>query len=121
MKSKLFPLVTIMAALATTVGVALAAKDALDAKDAKQAAAPNKKPELQIDSTPVSDGKSAVVTSYADVVESVQKAVVSIYSPKTVKERVMVPPIFRQFGIPDQERESKQEGLGSGVIVSPDG
>jgi serine protease Do/serine protease DegQ len=121
MKSKLLSRLAILAALAATVGVALAAKAVPDTKDAKQAVTPNKKPELRLDSTPVSDGKSAVVTSYADVIESVQKAVVSIYSTKTVRERVMINPLFRQFGIPDQERESKQEGLGSGVIVSPDG
>ena len=90
-------------------------------KDAKEPATLRKKPELRIDSSPVSDGKSPIVTSYADVVEPVQKAVVSIYSSKTVRERVAINPFFRQFGIPDQERESKQEGLGSGVIVSPDG
>ncbi len=111
----------LLVVFAATVDFAFAAKDAPVSKDSKQVSAPNKKPELHLDSSSVSDGKSAVVTSYADVVEAVQKAVVSIYSTKTVKERMMVPPIFRQFGIPDQERESKQEGLGSGVIVSPDG
>src|ERR1039458_4553149 len=121
MKSKLLSRLAILAAFASAVGLGLAAKDAPDPKQAKQAAAPNKKPELRLDASPVSDGKSAVVTSYADVIESVQKAVVSIYSTKTVRERVMINPLFRQFGIPDQERESKQEGLGSGVIVSPDG
>jgi len=76
-----------------------------------------------VDNTPVSAGKSAVVTSYADVVEPVQRAVVSIYSTKIVKERWRANPWLRQFfgDIPDQERESRQEGLGSGVIVSPDG
>ena len=121
MKSKLLSRLAILAAFASAVGLGLAAKDAPDTKHAKQAAAPNRKPELRLDASPVSDGKSAVVTSYADVIESVQKAVVSIYSTKTVRERVMINPLFRQFGIPDQERESKQEGLGSGVIVSPDG
>lgn len=90
------------------------------AKDSKDAAASRKKPDVRVDSSPVSDGKSPVVSSYADVIEPVQKAVVSIYSSKTVRERVSNP-FFRQFGLPDQERESKQEGLGSGVIVSPDG
>ena len=85
--------------------------------------APNAKPVLRIDGTPVSEGKSTVVTSYADVLEPVQKAVVSIYSTKLIKERLRANPLFRQFfgDIPDQERESKQEGLGSGVIVSSDG
>jgi serine protease Do/serine protease DegQ len=69
----------------------------------------------------VSEGRSAVVTSYADVVEPVQKAVVSIYSTKIVRERFAVNPLLRQFGFQDQERESKQEGMGSGVIVTADG
>ena len=91
----------------------------LSAKDTP----PTKKPALKIDNTPVNDGKSAVVTSYADVVEPVQRAVVSIYSSKTVKQRV-VNPMLRQFfgdAAPEQERDSKQEGLGSGVIISDDG
>ena len=115
MKSKLLSTLVAVAAIAAAFTFGLAAKDA------KDVAAPRKKPELRIDNSPVSDGKSPVVTSYADVVEPVQKAVVSIYSTKTVRERVAVNPFFRQFGIPDQERESKQEGLGSGVIISPDG
>jgi Do/DeqQ family serine protease len=95
----------------------------LGAKDAKEAPSPKKKPALTVDATPVSDGKSGLVTSYADVVEPVQHAVVSIYSTKIVKEHIRANPLFRQlFGdIPDQELQSKQEGLGSGVIVSADG
>jgi len=58
------------------------------------------------------------VVSYADVVEPVQKAVVSIYSSKTVRHHL--PPSFQQlFG--DDDHESREEGLGSGVIVSPNG
>ncbi len=93
------------------------------AKDSREITAPKKKPELHIDPTAVSDGKPLVVTSYADVLEPVQKAVVSIYSTKIVKERVRISPFFRPFfgDIPDQERSSKLEGLGSGVIVSADG
>nr|MBP6508801.1 protease Do [Opitutaceae bacterium] len=81
------------------------------------------KPELRVDSTPVSDGKTAVVTSYAEVVEPVQKAVVSVYSTKIVAQRVAPNPMLRQlFGdLPDQTREKKEEGLGSGVIVSANG
>lgn len=82
-----------------------------------------KKPTLIIDNSPVSqNAKSGVVNSYADVVEPVQKAVVSVYSTKIVRQRVPTDPFLRQFfGLGDQERQSKEEGLGSGVIVSPDG
>jgi serine protease Do/serine protease DegQ len=81
------------------------------------------KPVLHIDSTPVSEGKSPVVTSYADVIDPVKQAVVSVYSTKIVRERLPVNPLFRQF-FGDQaapERESKEQGLGSGVMISSDG
>ena len=121
MNSPLLARVFLAAALAAVVSESVAA--AKGAKEAKAAAVPNKKPELRLDLSPISAGKSAVVTSYADVVEPVQRAVVSIYSTKIIKERVQVNPLFRQFfpGLQDQERESKQEGMGSGVIVSADG
>ena len=95
---------------AVTVALFLAgAKD----KDATIA-----KPTLKIDPTPLNDGRFPVVVSYADVVEPVRKAVVSIYSSKTVRRHV--PPSFRQF-FGDDDRDSREEGLGSGVIVSPNG
>ena len=81
-----------------------------------------KQPVLKIDPSPVVEGRSSGVVSYADVIEPVQKSVVSIYSTKIVKQRVANP--LRQFfgdAVPDSERNSKQEGLGSGVIVSADG
>ncbi len=113
MKSKLLP--GLLACLATLSFFPAAAW----AKDAAAA----KKPALRVDPSPVSEGKSALVTSYADIVEPVQKAVVSVYSKKIVRERVVANPLMRQFfgNIPDQEREHKEEGLGSGVIISPDG
>ena len=83
---------------------------------AKDPAVP--KPSLKIDLSPLNDGKSASVVSYADVVEPVQKTVVSIYSSKTVRRHIS--PFFRQF-FGDEDRESREEGLGSGVIVSPNG
>ncbi len=80
------------------------------------------KPDIKIDSSPVGDGGGRLITSYADVVEPVQKAVVSVYSTKIVRERLRIDPFFRQFfGDQVPERESKQQGLGSGVIVSPNG
>lgn len=85
---------------------------------AKDEAPPPPKPVLKIDLSPLNDGKSGQVVSYADVVEPVQKAVVSIYSSKMVRRHL--PPSFRQF-FGDEDRESREEGLGSGVIVSPNG
>lgn len=100
------------------------AKNAKKATTPPPAAAPHQKPAIKVDSTPASDGgKAGLVMSYADVLDPAQQAVVSVYSTKIIKERIMINPLFRQFfgNIPDQERQSKQEGLGSGVIVTPDG
>ncbi|HEY1110432.1 MAG TPA: trypsin-like peptidase domain-containing protein [Opitutaceae bacterium] len=112
-----------IAALAVAACPAYAAS----AKDKKKGATPppaaaGKKPAVVVDPTPVGQGtRPGLVMSYADVLEPAQKAVVSVYSTKIIKERVQVHPFFRQyFGIPE-ERESRQEGLGSGVIVTADG
>ncbi len=82
------------------------------------------KPALKVDPSPVNDGRSALVASYAEIVSPAQKAVVSVYSTKTVRERVPAfpfpDPYFRQF-FGDQERSRREEGLGSGVVVSADG
>jgi serine protease Do len=79
---------------------------------------PRKAPELKIDNTPVADARSSVVTSYADVVEPIQKAVVSVYSKKLVREQLAINPFTGRI-IGGGQRE--EDGLGSGVIVSPDG
>ncbi|HZZ56440.1 MAG TPA: Do family serine endopeptidase [Opitutaceae bacterium] len=82
----------------------------------------DKMPVLRRDSSPVNDGTSKVVTSYADVVDPVLKAVVSVYSSKTVRQEIPLNPFFRQFfGGQLPQQEIKEEGLGSGVVVTPDG
>jgi Do/DeqQ family serine protease len=85
--------------------------------------APTKKPKpvVRVDGSPI-EPRVGLVATYADVLDPVQKAVVSIYSTKIVHERIGNP-LLRQLipNFPDQDRESKQEGLGSGVIVSADG
>ncbi|MEO7597786.1 MAG: Do family serine endopeptidase, partial [Opitutus sp.] len=91
---------------------------------AKEAPPVRVMPTLKLDASPVSEGKAPVVASYADILEPVQTAVVSVYSKKIVRQRVAVNPLLRQFfgdSVPDQERARPEEGLGSGVIVSPDG
>jgi len=100
------------------LAIAAAAAPAPVDKDAP--IAPKPLPVLRVDPSPVTDGKAPLVTSYADVVEPVQKAVVSIYSTRTVHESVN--PMLRQlFGNQLPNESSKEQGLGSGVIVSPDG
>ncbi|MCF7688973.1 MAG: Do family serine endopeptidase [Cephaloticoccus sp.] len=80
------------------------------------------KPVLRVDDSAVSKDPSAVVTSYADVLEAVQPAVVSVYSTKIISSRVVDDPIAQLFGGgPGRSRERKEEGLGSGVIVTKDG
>lgn len=108
MKSKLFLFAFTAAAVAASLPAGTAATP---------------KPDVKVDRTPITAGPSGQVASYADVVEPVERAVVSIYSTKTVHQRVVMNPLLRQlFGdVPDQDRVSKEEGLGSGVIVSPDG
>ncbi|MEO6568701.1 MAG: Do family serine endopeptidase [Opitutaceae bacterium] len=79
---------------------------------------PRKAPELKVDDSPVTDGRSGLVASYADVVEPVQKAVVSVYSKKLVREQLAINPFTGRI-VGGGQRE--EDGLGSGVIVSPDG
>lgn len=80
------------------------------------------KPELKLDASPVGENSGKLITSYADIIDPVQKAVVSVYSTKIVRERVRIDPFFRPFfGDQIPERESRQEGLGSGVVVSKNG
>jgi len=79
-------------------------------------------PTVRVDASPLEAGTElARLRSYADVIEPAQKAVVSVYSTRIVRERMAINPLFRQYFGDLPERESRQEGLGSGVIVSPDG
>lgn len=68
------------------------------------------------------------VVSYADVVSRVAPAVVTIHSTMRVRQPQQYPfmddPFFRQFFGERMQQppvERRREGLGSGVIVSPDG
>ncbi len=118
MKSRFLTSTAFLTAFASAIGFTGAARGATG-----EAAPPAKMPEIKRDLTALNDGKSAVILSYADVLEPVEKEVVSIDSTRTIHERVQANPLLRQFfgDIPDQDRESKEMGLGSGVIVSSDG
>jgi Do/DeqQ family serine protease len=95
---------------------------AVSARADAPATAPVKMPELRKDSSPVSDGKAPGIASYADIVEPVQRAVVSIKTSKTVHERIDNPLLRQFFGdTPGEDHSTKEVGLGSGVIVSQDG
>ncbi|HEU5081659.1 MAG TPA: Do family serine endopeptidase [Opitutaceae bacterium] len=82
-------------------------------------AKPKPQPKLRLDSSPVNDGKGPGLVTYADVIAPVQKAVASVYSTKTIHQRSPINPLFPFFEAP--QRDIKEEGLGSGVIVSEDG
>jgi serine protease Do len=87
---------------------------------------------LNVQETPI-NREAHLVTSYAPIIKRAAPSVVNIYSTRTLKtRRSMSPffndPMFRQFfGDEDSDNPRrqapprKQQGLGSGVIVSADG
>ncbi len=89
-------------------------------------------PTFTVSTTPI-NRDARLGTSYAPIVKKVAPSVVNIYSTRFIKERLMRNPMFndpffRQFfgnQMPpdgnDQERTRKEQSLGSGVIISPDG
>ncbi len=89
-------------------------------------------PQVRVDNVPINRDPH-LGTSYAPIVKKVAPSVVNIFSTRFVKERprrnpFMNDPIFRQFfgdQFPDngdtREHTRKEESLGSGVIVSPNG
>ncbi|HEV7869438.1 MAG TPA: DegQ family serine endoprotease [Chthoniobacteraceae bacterium] len=95
-----------------------------------------KLPPVKVDATPLP--QMAGLTTFAPVVEKVAPSVVTISTSKMVRRNLDNPnlndPMFRRFfGIPEQDeneapgnrqpgaRKRRAVGLGSGVIVSPDG
>ncbi len=88
------------------------------------------KPDIKVETTPVNrDARLGV--SFAPVIKQTAPCVVYIYSTRIVHMRpyrnpFLSDPFFRQFfgsQFPqdDQPRVRKQESLGSGVVVSPNG
>ena len=87
-------------------------------------------PAFNVSATPI-NRDARLGTSFAPIVKKVAPSVVNIYSTRFIKERpmrnpLMNDPFFRQFfGNQFQgdgrERTRKEQSLGSGVIVSPDG
>ena len=77
--------------------------------------------EITIDPRPIQEAAALRVSSFADVLEPVQESVVAVYSTKIVRQSVPMNPLLRRFYGNQLDRESREEGLGSGVIVTPDG
>jgi serine protease Do len=87
-------------------------------------------PAIKVETTPVNrDAKLGA--SFAPVVKRAAPSVVNIYSTHIVHIRPMRIPIFvdpfsrqsygNQFPIEGRERTRREQSLGSGVIISPDG
>jgi serine protease Do/serine protease DegQ len=113
-----FPKIKSVPVLAAAVLV-LAAAAAPCARAAKSATATADRaapPALTVDGTPVTEGKHPPLTSYSDILEPAQKSVVSVASSRYVRQRLPFP-----WLVPGGGREFRQEGIGSGVIVTPDG
>jgi len=89
-------------------------------------------PQIHVESTPI-NRDARFGTSFAPIVKKVAPSVVNIFSTRFVKEQprrnpFFNDPLFRQFfgdQLPDdgdnREHTRKEESLGSGVVVSPDG
>jgi serine protease Do len=92
------------------------------------AAKENPAPKLTVESSPISRDLKAR-SSFAPVIKRVGPSVVNIYSTVTIRERPSAPandPLSRRFFGEDSDRRNqprthREESLGSGVIVTPDG
>ena len=109
MRNKLFAILAASGLLGVSLLFLGAARDKIE----------RSKPDIKVDPTPVTDGRAPAIASYADVLEGIRPAVVSVYSTKIVREQV--PQIFRDMFGNVQGREQRLSGLGSGVIISANG
>jgi serine protease Do len=110
---KLLPFAGLLALTVLPPGLQAAAAPAATAPETARTM-----PKLAVDDTPI--GRTPVVTSYADALETAQQAVVSVYiSKKQAPESALARQLFGDAfpGRPNLE----ESGLGSGIIVSTDG
>ena len=77
--------------------------------------------DLKTDFRPVEEAAAPRVSSFAEVLEPIQESVVAVYSSKIVRQSMPMNPLLRRFYGDQPDRESRVDGLGSGVIVTPDG
>jgi serine protease Do len=121
-------LLTLRSAALGSLSLLIALQAAVPAVGAPTSAKTNPPPKLTIQETPISRELKAA-TSMAPVVKKVGPSVVNIYSSVTIHERpnqLFNDPFFRrffgeQFGGQTQPSTHREQSLGSGVIVSPDG
>jgi len=90
---------------------------------------------VTVDATQMLPIKGGPIVSYADVLNKATPSVVAVYTSRIVTEQRSVnpqqlPDLFRQFGLPVPRegggnrvpRERREQlGVGSGVIISPEG
>jgi serine protease Do len=97
-------------------------------KASPTSAAANPPAHLKVDDSPLRHEVKAA-TSFAPIIKKVTPSVVNIYSTMTVREQG-VPffndPMWRRFfgdesGNQSRSRTHKERGLGSGVVITPDG
>lgn len=103
-----------IAAALTAIGAAHAQEEPRDALN------------YRLDDTPLPREQAAAVTSYAGILREVRPAVVSVFSRRVVEEQGLLdhPALRRFFGeqMPGEPaRERVQRGVGSGLIISPNG
>jgi serine protease Do len=115
-----------------TLLLALALSGPLQAAQGTSRKTDNPPARLNIDETPpLRDARLGI--SFAPVVKKAAPSVVNIYSTTIVRERALVNPLLNdpfwrrffgdqfEFGLPNQPQSHREQGLGSGVIVSADG
>jgi len=109
--------------------LALVPVRAQDAPNNGAAATTSATPQIQVDNSPLARSTGAV-TSFAPIVEKVTPSIVTVSTTRKVSEGSNPlagnPMLRRFFGIPegpdgDDQGGGREEGLGSGVIVSSDG
>lgn len=105
---------------------AMAAFGVLVSIAAESGEAKKRMPDVRVDPESI-DRSAGLRSSYADVLESVRESVVSVYSSRVVDRATAGfpydDPFFRRFFGPGSSgsEERRQDGLGSGVIVSSEG
>ncbi len=87
--------------------------------EAPEQAASSPAPKITVDASEAP--RFTAFPSFAPIVEKVAPSIVSVYTSKTVHRPAMPPEWKRFFGGGDDQGSGTVEGLGSGVIVSPDG
>jgi serine protease Do len=113
--------------IGAAAGVTVNAKTQLLSTDSGNVA-----PVLVASSTPITNGDISFGNGFAPIISKVVPAIVNVASTKVIKNPqanspFFSDPLFRQFfgnQFPQQfeiPKEQRERGLGSGVIVSPDG